>query len=429
MHSLNIITLGCSKNTVDSEVLAAAVAKGDVRVYFETKRKTDAVLINTCGFIGDAKRESVETVLHWLQMKEQGQVSFVFVMGCLVERYARELREEMPAVDGFFGLNDYNKVFRAMKLSPSSVRDHNRLLSTPDHYAYLKISEGCDRRCSFCAIPMIRGKHRSRTMKSLMDEAKMLAERGVRELNLIAQDTTMYGLDLYGKRELPRLLDNLAQSGLFEWIRLHYAYPAGFPAGILKLMRDHPSVCRYIDIPLQHISDPLLKSMKRGLNAVKTRLLLERIRKEVPGVAIRTAFIVGYPGETRAHFNELLRFVEEQRFERAGVFTYSPEEGTSAFRLGETVSERTKSSRAAELMSLQQEISESLNQQKVGQIMKVIIDRKEGEFMIGRTEFDSPEVDNEVLVSSDKQPKVGQFCQVAITGAEEFDLVGKLVQS
>ena len=426
MVSLGIVTLGCSKNTVDSEVLAAGVAQGRVKVYFDTFPRVDAVVINTCGFIGDAKAESIDAVLQALEWKRSGRVGQVFVMGCLVERFAEQLHLELPEVDGFFGVTDYHRVLKALKQKPLPKGSTQRVLSTPPHYAYLKISEGCDRKCSFCAIPFIRGPQRSRTIRSLLDEARFLADKGVKELNLIAQDTTVYGIDLYGKRRLADLLGQLAGLNLFHWIRLHYTFPSGFPTEVLKVMAKHPSICKYIDIPLQHINDGILHSMKRGATASSTRKLLDRIRRELPGVSIRTAFIVGYPGETRARFTELLRFVEEQRFERLGVFTYSPEEGTAAFRMKETVTERTKHSRAAELMALQQQISLEINQRRVGSDLEVIIDRREKDHYIGRTEFDSPEVDNEVVVSSSKHLKDGSFYKINITGAEEFDLYGRI---
>jgi ribosomal protein S12 methylthiotransferase len=422
-----MITLGCSKNTVDSEVLAARFAKHGFTVSFEYTENAEVVIVNTCGFIGDAKQESIETILSYIELKRSGALQKVMVMGCLIQRYATEMAAEMPEVDGFFGVTDFDAMLKSLSLPVRNYEVEQRLLSTPSHYAYLKISEGCDRRCAFCAIPIIRGHNASRTIESLLDEARSLGAHGVKELNIIAQDTTSYGLDLYGKRMLAPLLEQLDQLNMFEWIRLHYTFPAGFPTEVMDVMAAHPNICNYIDIPLQHISERILRSMKRGLYGSGTRKLLDTLRQRIPGVAIRTAFIVGYPGETRKEFNELMRFVSEQRFDRAGVFTYSAEEGTAAYGLKDTVTEKTKHARAAELMEVQQEISATINQSRIGTTMKVLIDRLEGEYYVGRTEYDSPEVDNEVLIAgSAKKLKVGNFYQVKITGAEAFDLLGKL---
>lgn len=422
---ISFVTLGCSKNTVDSEVLAAQFAAQGITVFHEQPEKADVVIVNTCGFIGDAKQESIDTILHLLEMKNRGIIKNVLVMGCLSQRYAAELKTELPGLDGIFGVTDFAAMLHSMSLPAESVEPELRLLSTPSHSAYLKIAEGCDRRCSFCAIPMIRGPHVSRSVESLERESLNLAAAGVKELNIIAQDVTSYGLDLYGKRMLAPLLERLLKQNAFEWIRLHYTFPAGFPEDVLDLMAASPVLCNYVDIPLQHISDRILRSMKRGMYEAKTRKLLDTIRKKVPGVAIRTAFIVGYPGETRREFLELMSFVRDQQFDRAGVFVYSPEEGTTAAKLTDSVSAKTKQARAAELMQAQQEISEKLNQHRIGSRMKVLIDRKEGEYYVGRTEFDSPDVDNEVLIPcSEKSLKTGQFYSVCITGAEAFDLIG-----
>jgi ribosomal protein S12 methylthiotransferase len=421
-----IITMGCSKNTVDSEVLAGQFTENNLNVQFDNAVGADAVIVNTCGFIGDAMQESVETILQYLDLKKAGKLKKVFVMGCLAQRYAEDLKKEFPEADGFFGVTEFQNILDAIKSGNKPYSDSLRYLSTPSHYAYLKISEGCDRKCSFCAIPAIRGKNISRTEESLLAEAEYLSKLGVKELNVIAQDTTQYGMDLYGKKMLASLLEKLANTDKFEWIRLHYTFPAGFPKEVLNVIADYPQICRYIDIPLQHINDRILKSMKRGTTALKTNKLLDQIRKTIPDVAIRTAFIVGYPGETRAEFNELVKFIKEQKFDRAGVFTFSPEEGTSAYQLKDSVSEKTKQMRAGELMEIQQEISYTINQSRVGKTMKVIVDNTEGDYYIGRTEFDSPEVDNEVLIlRKGRKLQTGNFYNLKITGAEAFDLMAE----
>lgn len=428
IKNIGFVTLGCSKNTVDSEVLAAQFAGSGFHVSFGNPEQADVVIVNTCGFIGDAKQESIDTVLQYLELKKAGRIQKVLVMGCLIQRYAQELKAELPEVDGFYGVTEFGPMLRSLAAPHEKFSVENRILSTPSHYAYLKISEGCDRRCAFCAIPLIRGNNASRTMDSLEKEALLLADKGVKELNVIAQDTTSYGLDLYGNRMLAPLLERLLKLDAFEWVRLHYTFPAGFPEDVLQLMAKYPSLCNYIDIPLQHISDRILRSMHRGMYSAGTRKLMDHIRTQVPEVSVRTAFIVGYPEETRKEFNELLAFIREQRFERAGVFTYSPEEGTAAYKLGDTVSQKTKQSRAAELMEVQQEISASINQTRIGKTLKVLIDRVEGEYYTGRTEYDSPEVDNEVLIPvKDNKLKIGNFYQVRITGAEEFDLFGTVI--
>jgi len=395
------------------------------RLHFDPSgiRHFDTVIINTCGFIGDAKQESVDTILQFAAAKNSGRVGRLFVMGCLSERYKEQLTKEIPEVDGFYGVNEMEGVVRAAGGRYRRELLGERRLTTPKHYAYLKIAEGCDRKCSFCAIPGIRGKHLSRPLEEVLEEAETLAGLGVKELLVISQDTTYYGLDLYGKRKLALLARGLAKIPGIEWIRIHYAYPRGFPKDILEVMREEEKVCRYVDIPLQHISDRILRSMKRGMNGEKTRQLIAAIRRTVPGVAIRTTFIAGFPGETEQEFAELKEFVMNSGFERVGVFTYSPEEGTSAFRQKDDVPERVKQSRAEELMALQEQVSLSLNRARIGQPMKVIIDRKEGDFFVGRTEFDSPEVDNEVLIpAGGNKFAAGRFYNVKITQADAFDL-------
>ncbi len=425
-----MISLGCAKNLVDSEVLMRQLEANRFRLVFDPDdtRSIDSAIINTCGFIGDAKQESVDTILEYVQAKERGQISHVYVMGCLSERYVEKLRLEIPEVDAWFGVNNLRKIITHLGGTYRKQLVGERHLTTPGHYAYLKIAEGCDRRCSFCAIPMIRGKHISRPMDEIIGEARLLAGKGVKEINVISQDTTYYGLDLYKKRSLPKLLGKLAAIEGLEWIRVHYTYPDGFPDGLTEVIRSHSNLCNYIDIPLQHISDRILRSMRRGLDSRATRNLVEKIRREIPGVAIRTTFITGYPGETAAEFRELRNFVEESRFDRLGVFTYSPEEDTHAFGLKDTVKEKMKQERAAELMSLQEGISWALNREKIGSERKVIIDRMEGNFLAGRTEHDSPEVDNEVLIEMDgRDIRAGSFARIRVTGAESFDIFGKLI--
>ena len=388
--------------------------------------KADIVVINTCGFIGDAKEESIDTILQYIRMKEEGKLKRVFVMGCLSERYKPSLIKEIPEVDEYFGVNDLAGVIKALGAEYRESLVGERLLTTPSHYAYLKIAEGCDRRCSFCAIPGIRGKHISKPIEQIINEAEIIAEKGVKELLLISQDLTYYGFDLYGKSTLTELIRKLSDLKRFDWIRLHYTFPSGFPADLLALMNERENICNYIDIPLQHISDKILKSMRRGVNGADTRQLISDMRKHLPQAAIRTAFIVGYPGETKKEFEELKEFVKEMKFDRMGVFTYSHEEDTHAFSLEDTIPEEVKNARAAELMALQQEISSNLNNVKIGQKLKVLIDRKEGNYYIGRTEFDSPEVDNEVLIEDFETLQIGAFYSVLITAAEDFDLHGKV---
>ncbi len=426
---LNILTLGCSKNLVDSEHLLAQFRAAGYRVvHNDFESPSDVVIINTCGFILDAKEESVDTILSYLEQKREGKIRKLFVMGCLSERYREELLKEMPGVDGFFGVWDMPAILEAMgnRLDQGLLRD--RVLATPSHYAYLKISEGCNRSCAFCAIPGIRGAQQSIGIEDLIEESRKLVENGVRELILIAQDLTNYGIDLYGRRALPELLRELVRLPDLGWIRLHYAYPSGFPEEVIRLMATEEKICNYLDIPIQHVNNQVLSAMGRGHTREKLEHLLEEFRRQVPDVAIRTTVLTGFPGETEAAFRELLDFIRDFRFERLGVFPYSHEEDTPAFeQFQDQIPDNEKTSRAEAVMALQQEISLALNQQKIGQTFKVLIDRREGEYYIGRTQYDSPEVDNEVLVSDHQTLSVGEFYQVRMTGAEEFDLYGEVI--
>lgn len=423
-HTVNIITLGCSKNLVDSEVLMGQLRAGHIDVVHESDQPSDVVVVNTCGFINDAKEESIDTILRYARAKKDGLVGKVFVMGCLSQRYRKELEAELLEVDGFYGVSDLPAILRDLGVDYRKELIGERLLTTPSHYAYLKISEGCNKKCSFCAIPLIRGKHISRPMEEIVHEASLLASKGVKELILIAQDLTYYGMDLYKERKMKSLLESLAEIPGIEWIRLHYAYPADFPVDILDVIREQPKICKYIDIPLQHISDVMLRSMNRGLTREKTLNLLDTIREKVPGIAIRTTLIVGYPYETEAHFEELKEFVRTQRFDRLGIFTYSPEEKTAAYYLHDVVPDEVKQARMEELMEIQQEISLEKNLERVGRTCRVIIDRLEGGFYIGRSEFDSPEVDNEILITSPQPLSIGCLYPVTIDRAEHFDLFG-----
>jgi ribosomal protein S12 methylthiotransferase len=427
-HKVNIITLGCSKNLVDSEVLMGQLRAGNVEVVHESDEPSDVVVVNTCGFINDAKEESIETILRYAEAKKSGLVGKVFVMGCLSQRYRKELEAELLEVDGFYGVNDLAVILKDLGVDYKKELVGERLLTTPGHYAYLKISEGCNKKCSFCAIPLIRGKHISRPMEELVHEASLLAANGVKEIILIAQDLTYYGYDIYRERKLASLLENLAEIDGIEWIRLHYAYPSDFPVEIADVMNKNPKICNYLDIPLQHISDPLLRSMNRGVTKEKTYRLLETIREKNPGISIRTTLIVGYPYETDEHFEELKDFVKEQRFDRLGVFVYSPEEKTSAFYLHDDVPDEVKKARMEEIMEIQQEISLEKNQEKVGKEFKVLIDRKEGDLYVGRSEFDSPEVDNEILIDSSIPLLTGNFYRVIINRADYFDLYGTVIK-
>lgn len=425
-NKINVITLGCSKNVYDSEVLMGQLKASGKDVAHE--QEGNIVVINTCGFINNAKEESVNTILEYVDKKEQGIVDKVFVTGCLSERYRPDLEAEIPNVDQYFGTTDLPLLLKALGADYKHELLGERLTTTPKNYAYLKIAEGCDRPCSFCAIPIMRGKHVSQPIEKLVKEAEGLAADGVKELILIAQDLTYYGLDLYKKRNLAELLENLVKVEGIEWIRLHYAFPSGFPMDVLELMKNEPKICNYIDIPLQHISDNILKSMRRGTTYAKTTQLLKDFRVAVPGMAIRTTLIVGYPGETEEDFQILKNWVEEMRFERLGCFAYSHEENTHAFSLEDDVPHDVKQARATEIMEIQAQISWDLNQEKIGQTFRCIIDRKEGQYFVGRTEFDSPDVDNEVLIDASKHYlKTGEFATIRIFDATEFDLYGEPV--
>ena len=425
-NKINVVTLGCSKNVYDSEILMGQLRANNKEVVHE--EEGNIVVINTCGFIANAKEESINTILEYVQKKEEGIVDKVFVTGCLSERYKPDLQKEIPAVDQYFGTTELPGLLKALGADYKHELIGERLTTTPKNYAYLKIAEGCDRPCSFCAIPIMRGKHKSTPIEDLVTEAEKLAAKGVKELILIAQDLTYYGLDIYKKRNLAELLQALVKVDGVEWIRLHYAFPTGFPMDVLELMRNEPKICNYIDIPLQHIADPILKSMRRGTTKAKTTKLLEDFRAAVPDMTIRTTLIVGYPGETEEDFQTLKNWVSEMRFERLGCFTYSHEENTHAFNLVDDVPEDVKMDRANQIMEIQSQISWELNQQKIGKEFRVIIDRKEGTYFIGRTEFDSPDVDNEVLINAeDGYLRTGEFANVKITAAEDFDLYAEIV--
>ncbi len=425
-NRINVVTLGCSKNVYDSEVLMGQLKASGKDVVHE--EEGNVVVINTCGFINNAKEESVNTILEFMQKKEAGEVDKVFVTGCLSERYKPDLQKEIPNVDQYFGTTELPALLKALGADYKHELIGERLTTTPKNYAYLKIAEGCDRPCSFCAIPLMRGKHKSTPIENLVTEAEKLAANGVKELILIAQDLTYYGLDIYKKRNLAELLEALVKVDGIEWIRLHYAFPTGFPMDVLDVMNREPKVCNYLDIPLQHISDEILKSMRRGTTHEKTTKLLKEFRKMVPEMTIRTTLIVGYPGETEAHFQELKEWVKAMRFERLGCFTYSHEENTHAFNLVDDVPEDVKQERANKIMEIQSQISWELNQAKIGETFKVVIDRKEGEYFVGRTEYDSPDVDNEVLIEASKTYlKTGEFATVKITEAADFDLYAEVV--
>jgi len=427
-HKVNVITLGCSKNLYDSEVLMGQLNANNIEVSHEKDDISDIVVVNTCGFIDNAKEESINTILEQAKRKEQGKIKKLFVTGCLSERYKPELAKEIPNVDEYFGTHDLPSLLKVLGANYKHELLGERIPTTPLHFAYLKISEGCDRPCSFCAIPLMRGKHKSKSIDELVKEAEFLAKKGIKELILIAQDLTYYGLDLYKKRELSKLLRQLVKVNGIEWIRLHYAFPTGFPKDVLDVINNEEKICNYIDIPLQHINNDILKSMRRGTTFEKTNNLLNTIRHSVPNIAIRTTLIVGYPGETTNHFNELKKWVAKTKFDRLGVFTYSHEENTHAFKLKDDVGEETKQSRLQELMELQSTISYQLNQKKVGKVFRVLIDRKEGKYFVGRTEFDSPEVDNEVFVdATNSYLRVGDFSFVKITQADTYDLFGCIV--
>ena len=429
-NKINVITLGCSKNVYDSEVLMGQLAANKMDVEHESE-KDDAniVVINTCGFIDNAKEESINTILEQAERKEAGSIDKLYVTGCLSERYKPDLEREITNVDQYFGTTDLPKLLKVLGADYKHELLGERLTTTPKHYAYLKIAEGCDRPCSFCAIPLMRGKHKSTPIEQLVIEAKNLAKNGVKELILIAQDLTYYGLDIYKKRRLADLLIELSKVEGVEWIRLHYAFPTGFPQDVLDVIRNNDKVCNYIDIPLQHINDEILKSMKRGTSHQKTNDLLKAFKKKVPNMAIRTSLIVGYPGETEERFQELKQWVQDTKFDRLGVFTYSHEENTSAYVLEDDVPDEVKKARQEEIMDLQTHISWGLNQKKIGKTFKVLFDRKEGDYFIGRTEFDSPDVDNEVLVkANDTYIRMGDFANIKIEKTDHFDLYGVVVE-
>lgn len=431
MKKINIITLGCSKNTVDSEHLAAQLTAMDYKVVFDSDRTdADVVVINTCGFIGDAKQESIDTILRAAQLKEQGRIEELFVVGCLSQRYADELRPELPEVDDFFGVNDWAGIVERLGAKYRQENETKREISTPSHYAYLKISEGCNWMCGYCAIPLIRGRHKSVPMEALIAEAEALVAKGVRELMVIAQDTTYYGVDIYGERKLAELLERLCRIDKLEWIRLHYAYPTDFPDEVIEVMAREPKICRYLDIPFQHISDNQLSAMKRRHTKAEALQLIEKLRRAIPDIALRTTLLVGYPTESEADFAELMEFVKTTKFDRLGVFPYSEEEGTySATRLQDDVPQEVKEERVDRIMRLQERISLQNNARRIGQRMRVIIDRKEGDFYIGRSEYDSPEVDQELIIQSNgKRLLRGHFYEVEITDAEDYDLYAEVVR-
>jgi ribosomal protein S12 methylthiotransferase len=426
---INVVTLGCSKNQVDSEVLLAQLKGNGIQAVHESKDDdANVVVINTCGFIDNAKQESIDTILRYVDAKEEGIVDKVYVTGCLSQRYKDDLEKEIPQVDAWFGTRDLSRLLKVFKANYKQELVGERILTNPSHYAYLKISEGCDRPCSFCAIPLMRGGHISRPIEELVLEAKHLAKNGTKELLLIAQDSTYYGLDLYKKRNLAELLQRISDVEGIEWIRLHYAFPAGFPMDVLNVMNERSNICKYLDIPLQHGSTNMLQLMRRGITREKTEQLLGTIRERVPGIAIRTTMIAGHPGETEQDFEELMFFISKARFERLGIFNYSHEENTHAFSMADDIPAEVKQQRADAVMELQQGISLEINQQRIGQTLKVLVDRKEGPVYVGRSEFDSPEVDNEVIIQSENYLRTGDFVNVKITGATEFDLTGEPVK-
>lgn len=432
---INIVTLGCSKNKVDSERLAATLSD-KYNIVHDSDKKSDIVIINTCGFIGDAKEESIDTILEYAELRKTNKIKKLYVMGCLSQRYRKDLQEEIHEVDGFFGVESVQLIANDILNEELEVRNeelnvstyyHERLLSTPSHYAYLKISEGCNRRCAFCAIPLIRGEHVSVPMNDLLQEARLLADKGVKELILIAQDLTYYGRDIDGQYHIVELVKRLLEIKEFEWIRLHYGYPQGFPDELLDMMNNEPRICNYIDLPLQHISTPILKNMRRGVDKEQTINFVKNARNRVPDIAFRTTFIVGFPGETEEQFEELCDFVREMKFERAGVFAYSPEEGTPAYEMEDDVPQEVKQERVDTIMEIQQNISLEINEKRVGTVEKVLIDRIEGDYYIGRTQYDSPEVDDEILISiDDNELNVGDFVNVKLIKADYFDLYAEL---
>jgi ribosomal protein S12 methylthiotransferase len=429
-NKVNVITLGCSKNTVDSEVLMGQLSHGGIEVVHESQNEDfDTVIVNTCGFIDKAKEESVNTILQFAEAKKKGWIEKLYVTGCLSQRYKDSLEEEIPEVDGYFGTMELPILLNRFEVDYKKELIGERVLSMDTHYAYLKISEGCNRKCSFCAIPLMRGLHKSRTIESLVTEAQFLARKGVKELILIAQELTYYGLDIYKKRSLDVLLDKLSEVEGIEWIRLHYAYPSQFPLELLDTMRENPKICNYLDIPLQHISDNVLKDMKRNITMKQTQELVDKIRERVPNIALRTTMLTGFPTESEQDFEMLCAFIEKNRFDRLGVFTYSHEENTSAHKFEDVWDDEEKNYRQQTLMEIQSGISYELNQNKIGKTFKVILDRTENGIYYGRTEFDSPEVDNEVVINTDTYLRLGDFVDVTITDATEFDLEGVVVNS
>lgn len=431
--TINVVTLGCAKNLVDSEHIMAQLEAGGYDIINDSNDTQEAkiVVINTCGFINDAKEESIECILQFAQAKQEGEIERLFVIGCLSERYADELRDEIPEVDDYFGVKDLSGVIKALGVEYDEKRATERYTTTPQHYAYLKIGEGCNWHCAYCAIPIIRGNHVSVPMEQVLEEAEKLAANGVKELIVVAQDTTYYGLDLYGERKLAKLLRRLCRVEGIEWVRLHYTYPADFPQEVIKVMRDEEKICNYIDIPLQHISDNQLKSMRRRITKQQTVELMERLRREIPDIAIRTTLLTGFPGETEQDFEELVEFVKEQRFDRLGVFAYSEEEGTPSAKREDDVPQEEKERRVEQIMMLQSVIAEQKNEERVGKTTKVIIDSREGDFWVGRTQYDSPEVDQEVLIETTEELEdvleEGSFHMVEIIGVEGYDLYGKVV--
>ncbi len=431
MRKINVITLGCSKNTVDSEHIMARLAAAGYEVVNDSDR-TDAqvVVINTCGFIADAKQESIEMILRAAEAKKAGKIEELFVFGCLSQRYADELRKEIPEVDEYFGARSWDGILERLNVKNKSELITDRRLTTPDHYAYLKIGEGCNWMCGYCAIPLIRGHHVSVPMEQIEEEARKLAERGVRELIVIAQDSTYYGMDLYGERKLGELLRRLCRIEGIRWIRLHYAYPAGFPDDVIQAMAEEPKICKYLDIPFQHISDSQLKAMRRRHTKAEAYALIERLRRAIPDLALRTTLMVGYPGETESDFEELIQFVKDVKFDRLGVFTYSEEEGTySARELSDDIPQEIKDGRAARIMTLQREISLENNRRRVGNVEQVIIDSRQGDFYVGRTQYDSPDVDEEILIPADRRRLMkGHFYKARITSAADYDLYAEVLE-
>ena len=429
-NRIDVITLGCSKNLVDSERLLKRFKDLGYEVAHDSDNvEGEIVVINTCGFIGDAKEESINTILQFCDAKKHKKIKRLYVMGCLSQRYFDDLNTEIPEVDKFYGKFDWENLISDLELTKPSTAIYDRVITTPSHHAYIKISEGCNRFCAFCAIPLITGRHKSRPIDEIIAEVKMLVLRGVKEFNVIAQDLSSYGLDIDGTLKLPELIDSMAQIPGVKWIRLHYAYPAQFPYEILKVMRKHENVCKYLDIALQHISTKVLSNMRRHIDKEETYALLQKIRSEVPGINIRTTLMVGFPGEGEAEFEELKEFVKKARFERMGAFAYSEEDGTfAAQHYEDTIPDDIKQSRLDEIMALQQEISAEINESKVGKTLVAVIDREEDEYYVGRTEFDSPEVDPEVLISKERELKIGEFYKVEITEAMPYDLIGKIVE-